>query len=97
MKIIWSPLALDRLTEISDFISLDKPNAAIDWIDSIFNSVDNLESFPESGRQVPELENKNYRELIIGNYRVIYKLTESQIQILTVRRCSQLLTPEDLS
>ncbi len=72
MKIIWSPLALDRLIEISDFISLDKPNAAIDWIDLIFNSVDNLKSFPENGREVPELENKNYCELIIGNYRVIY-------------------------
>ncbi len=97
MKIIWSPLALDRLTEISDFISLDKPNAAIEWINSIFNSVENLKSFPESGRKVPELENIKYRELIIGNYRVIYKITESQIQILTVRRCSQLLTHGDLS
>ncbi len=45
--------SLDRLAEISDYISLDKPNAAIDWVDSIFNSVENLKSFPESGRKVP--------------------------------------------
>lgn len=97
MKIIWSPLALERLSEISDYIALDKPNAAIEWVESIFTSVENLSKFPKSGRKVPELDNDEYLELIIDNYRVIYKIVKSQIQILTIRNSKQLLTFADLS
>ena len=96
MKIIWSPLALDKLSEISDYIAFDKPNVAIDWVESIFTSVENLSSFPKSGRKVPELENEQHRELIIGNYRVIHKITEKQIQILTIRSFRQILSTENL-
>jgi plasmid stabilization system protein ParE len=97
MKIIWSPLAFERLTEISNYIALDKPNAAIDWVESIFGTVENLSKFPKSGRKVPELDNDEYLELIIGNYRVIYKIAKAQIQILAIRNFKQLLTSNDLS
>ncbi len=60
MTMIWSPLALERPSEISDFIALDKSNAAIEWVESIFTKVENLSSFPQSGRKVPELENDSY-------------------------------------
>ena len=36
MKIIWSPLAIARLEEISDYIARDNPSAAIKWLDSVF-------------------------------------------------------------
>lgn len=96
MKIIWSPLALERLTEIYEYISLDKPTAALEWVESIFDSVENLSIFPNHGRQVPELESEQYQELIVGNYRVIYEVIEPEVHILTIRRGSQLLHPEDI-
>ncbi|MBT7790660.1 MAG: type II toxin-antitoxin system RelE/ParE family toxin, partial [Calditrichaeota bacterium] len=58
--------------------------------------VENLAKFPNSGRNVPELENDQYKELIIDNYRVIYKITEEQIQILTIRNFKQVLSSDDL-
>jgi toxin ParE1/3/4 len=97
MKIVWSPLALDKLSDIADYIALDKPTASLNWIETVFAEVEKLYSFPESGRKVPELKNDQYRELIIGNYRVIYKQIKSEIQILTVRNFKQLLTPKNLS
>jgi hypothetical protein len=42
------------------------------------------------GREVPELLDSNYRELIFGNYRIIYKI-ENDIKILTLRNSRQLL------
>ena len=96
MKIIWSPLAQKRLSDITDYIAQDKPRAALNWVELVFDKVENLAAFPNSGRTVPELENKQYRELIIGNYRVIYKITEKQIQILTIRNFKQLLSSDDL-
>ena len=47
MKIIWSPLALDRIAEISQYISKDSPAAARKWIDTVFNKVETLTNFPE--------------------------------------------------
>jgi toxin ParE1/3/4 len=96
MKIVWSPLAQERFSDIVDYIAQDKPGAALNWAESVFDKVENLAKFPNSGRNVPELENDQYKELIIDNYRVIYKITEEQIQILTIRNFKQVLSSDDL-
>ena len=69
MKIIWSPLAIDRASEIVDYIARDKPSAAENWINTVFSKVEQLKSSPEIGRIVPEIKNNQFRELIYGNYR----------------------------
>jgi toxin ParE1/3/4 len=96
MKILWSPLAVDRLEEIFDFIAYDKPSAAGKWIDSIFSKVELLKSNPDSGRVVPEIETPSIREVIFGNYRIIYRHTGDSIKVLTIRNCRQLLEDKDL-
>jgi len=58
MKIIWSPLSLQRIQEISDYIALDNISSANNWIDIIFGKVDILKSNPEIGRIVPEIVKK---------------------------------------
>jgi len=54
MKIVWSPLAIDRASEIAENIALDKPLAAEKWIQKLFFKVEQLASSPQSGRGVPE-------------------------------------------
>jgi len=39
MKIIWSPLAIDRISEIAEYISQDNPSASVKWIDDILLTV----------------------------------------------------------
>ena len=95
MKIVWSPLAIQRVQEIADYIALDSMNAAEKWIDSVFDKVETLVSAPEIGRIVPELEKSDLRELIFGNYRIIYQLFPKRIFILTVRHFKQLLPTEE--
>jgi toxin ParE1/3/4 len=83
MKIVWSPLAVERVSEIAEYIARDKPSAADRWIDTVFTKVKQLESSPEIGRVVPEIRNNQFRELIYGNYRIIYRIEKNQISILT--------------
>jgi plasmid stabilization system protein ParE len=52
--------------EISKYSALDKHNAAVEWVESIFSKVENVSKFPQSGRKVPKLDNDEYKELIIG-------------------------------
>lgn len=42
MKIVWSPLAIDRASEIAEYIALDKPSAAEKWIQKLFLKVEQL-------------------------------------------------------
>jgi len=96
MKIIWSPLAIDRVSEIADYIARDKPSAAEKWIHTVFSKVDRLKSSPEIGRIVPEIRNSQFRELIYGNYRIIYRIEKKQISILTIRHGKQILPIKEI-
>ena len=91
MRIIWSPLAVDRASEIVDYIAQDKPSAAEKWINTVFFKVEQLKLSPESGRIVPEINDSQFRELIYGNYRIIYRIETKQISILTIRHGRQIL------
>lgn len=96
MKIVWSPLALDRVEEIAHYIARNNRAAAARWLVDIFDFVDRLQQFPESGRMVPEFGLPHVREVIFRRHRVVYRI-ESQIDILTVRHGRQLLTWTDLT
>ena len=95
MKIVWSPLALEKLEASAKFIALDKPSAADKWVNDIFDRIDLLDSQPQLGREVPELLGSNYREVMFGSYRIIYKV-ENEIKILTLRNTRQLLSLDDI-
>ncbi len=54
MKITWSPRSKAQLTDIAEYIALDKRAAAFRWLENLFKKVEKLELFPKSGRKVPE-------------------------------------------
>lgn len=95
MQIVWSPLALERVEDIARYIAEDKPDAAVGWVGELFSTVERLADFPKSGRMVSEVRSPRIRELIFGTYRVIYSVKD-QVDILTVRRSSQLLRISEL-
>lgn len=96
MKVTWAPLAIDRVAEIAAYIAEDNPQAAEKWIHKIFARAGQLTSFPESGRHPAETARPDIRELIWGNYRIIYRAESHQVSILTVRHTKQILPIEDL-
>ncbi len=85
MRIEWSPLALERVEDIAQYIAQDDPGAAGRWVVEPFDTVGRLADFPESGRVVPEVGVPRIREVIFGAYRVIYSV-RNHVEILTVRR-----------
>lgn len=96
MRIVWSPLAMDRASEIAQYIALDKPSAAENWINTIFTKVERLEFLPDIGRIVPEVNNRQIRELVYGNYRIIYRIETEQVSILTIRHGKQILPIDEI-
>ncbi|MBI2604557.1 MAG: type II toxin-antitoxin system RelE/ParE family toxin [Deltaproteobacteria bacterium] len=91
MKVVWTPLAIERLQEIDAYISENAPTAAANFIELLFSRADSLAEFPYSGRIVPEFNREDYRELIEGNYRIIYRIKVNVIEIETVFEARRLL------
>lgn len=96
MRIRWSPLAVDRVSEIADYIAQDDPLAADRWVRSVFDRVKQIKNFSKSGRYVPEINRKDIRELVYGNYRIIYRIETKVVSVLTVRHFKQILPIEDV-
>ena len=96
MKLIWSPLAVEQVRDIAAYIALDKPSAAVQWAEKIFNSVERLSDFPESGRVVPEIQRNEIREIVQDNYRVIYKVKPKEILVLVVKSYRQKLEKNEV-
>ena len=45
---------------------------------------------------VPEVGAPSIREIVFGNYRIIYRLLDKTVAVLTVRSYKQILPIEDL-
>ena len=96
MKVVWSPLAIERAAEIAELIAADRPSAAEKWLDALFGATERLGVFPESGRVVPELQRSDLREVIHKDYRIIYRIDSEAVSMMTVRHSRQLTTVSDL-
>ncbi len=91
MRIVWSPLAIQRLREAVEYIARDKQGAAERWVGGAFEAVGRLADLPQSGRVVPELGRPDIREVIYGKYRIIYRVSPEAVLVLTVRHSRQLI------
>ena len=96
MKIIWSPLAVERASTIAEYIGQDSPAAAAKWVETLFAKVELLKSAPKSGRIVPETRREDIREVLFGNYRIIYRAEKTRIIILTLRHGKQILPVDEI-
>lgn len=91
VRIIWTELALDDLKSIHDYVSRESHVYATRLIEKIIGRVQQLEIFPESGKIVPEFGKKSIKELIEGNYRIIYKIHSEHIGIARIHHSARLL------
>lgn len=97
MRIDWSEQALSDLQEIRGFIARDSPVFAELFVDRIIEGSEHLAGFPEAGRVVPEFARSDLRELLLGNYRLVYHLQDEIVSIVTIFHGARLLGPEHLS
>ena len=89
IELIWSPRAVADLEEIRTFIDTDSPAWADLTVRRIVAAVERLEQFPDSGRMVPERQSPELREVISGNFRIVYRRRASTVEIATVFRGSR--------
>lgn len=84
MKVEWTTPAIDDVLAIKTFIARDSEAYAQRFAERIIEAAESLESLPGRGRAVPEAHHDSIRELIFGNYRIIYLLEKERVLLLTV-------------
>jgi len=91
-EVVFTEQSLSDINDIAEYIANDSVHYASLQVEKFFNKTDILTDFPLIGRIVPELNLKNVRELIEGNYRIIYKVVnKNTIHILAVHHSRRLL------
>jgi toxin ParE1/3/4 len=85
--VIWGNSAETDLKSIIEYIAEDNPSDALKILKNIKQKASGLFTFPERGRIVPELRDHGilqYRELIIPPWRIIYRISEKKVHVLSV-------------
>lgn len=94
MKLFWTDTAKEDLRTIRRYITADSPTAARRWVGRLRERARNALHAPLAGRKVPEFRRDDIRELIEGNYRIVYQVSVDRLVILTVFEGHQLFPKE---
>jgi plasmid stabilization system protein ParE len=96
MRVLWTAASARRIEEIRDFVAVDDPAAASRLAAELVTLGESLRTLPLRGRRVPEFADRELRELILRNYRMVYRVRGSAVEVLTVFEAHRLIPNEDL-
>jgi plasmid stabilization system protein ParE len=86
-EIVWARVAENDLKDIIDDIAIDSPIIVLNILKKIRNKASNLYTMPDRCRIVPELKEQGimqYRELIVSPWRILIRIAEMKVYILSV-------------
>jgi len=86
--------ARDDLADIIDwYSSQDVPDVGVRLVAEIRDKLRQLNTFPDSGRLVPEFETPWLRELEHPPFRIVYRRDEDAVTVVRVWRSERLMDP----
>lgn len=96
-ELIWTEPALSDLDTIADYIALENLEAARGLVQQVFQHVEQLAEYPESGSRPRELRGSRYRQIVEPPCRVFYRYEHERVFILHVMRGEMRLRASQLS
>ncbi len=96
MKVHWTGRAKVRLRLIHDHIAQDAPLIAREVVERLLQRSRQIGELPCSGREVPEYQREDVREVLERPYRILYRIGPERIDVITVMHYRQLL-PGDIT
>jgi toxin ParE1/3/4 len=80
--VIWTESAYRGLEEAADHIGNDSPLYAAALVAGAESAAESLAEMSGRGRLAPEFRDPNVREIFVGRYRLIYRISERAVYIL---------------
>ncbi len=94
-RVVWTEKALDDFENLLDYIGKDAPMAACRFAQQMIGRVELLQDHPLLGSEVPEDDTHTYREVLQGGFRIIYRVEEDTIYLVTIHHAARLLDCDD--
>jgi toxin ParE1/3/4 len=91
--VIWTRRARRGLQSALDYLEEHSDSAAERFARRIKEAVERIAAFPDAGRRVPESDEPSVRKVFVDRYRVIYRVTQTAIEILLVHHGARKLPP----
>jgi toxin ParE1/3/4 len=82
VEVIWTQRATEEITNIAEYIEQYSTNYASIIVQKLYKKVGVLKQFPKVGRVIPEMQEERYRELIEGNYRIMYEMLDDEVILI---------------
>jgi len=89
VEVVWTIPALNDLEGILEYIALDKPRAANALAEKVFERVDKLKKYPNSGTKPTELKGTPYRRLVVGPILIYHRQEENIVFIVHICRAER--------
>ena len=96
-NIYWTRQAREDLRAVRAHIARDAPATASAYVRRLRLSIGRLRQFPYSGEVIPEIGREDLREVLQGNYRIIYRVSDSRVDILAVFHGARIFDEPDIS
>jgi len=90
-RVIWTREAVEDVEAIKAYVARDSVRYATLLAERIVAAFGRLESFPASGRVVPEVGDESLREIIHGAERIVYRIQAESVEVVTVDHAARLL------
>jgi plasmid stabilization system protein ParE len=84
VKVVWATRAIADLEAVAELIGKDSPHYAAVTVGRLARAARPLETFPPLGRRAPETASDEVRELVVGSYRLMYRLEARRILVVAV-------------
>lgn len=89
--VVWSPEALKDVDAIAAYIARDSVFYAAAVVEKMLGVAADLNRFPQAGRVVPELNQRDLRERFVYSYRLIYRIEPQRILVTAAIHGKRLL------
>src|SRR5215510_6056680 len=96
VELIWTEPALSDLDTIADYIALENPEVARGLVQRVFQHVEQLAQYPESGSRPQELRGSRYRQIVEPPCRVFYRYDGERVLVVYVMRGERRLRASQL-
>jgi plasmid stabilization system protein ParE len=83
-QVTWAPAALEDAEALAQYIARDSADQAALMVMRLLEAADRLQEFPMCGRIIPELGDPLCREIVVGAYRIMYRLRGEDVWITGV-------------
>jgi plasmid stabilization system protein ParE len=82
VEVIWTQNATDEIVRIAEYLERYSEYYASMIVKRLYEKVAVLKQFPILGRVISEMQEDQYRELIEGNYRIMYEILDEEMILI---------------